>query len=666
MNDELRNFLRHSNFEQHAGSLERAGYDDLGALQTMAVHDGFAKELAEDTGIPIGHARLFRRLLSTIVDAPGAAVLQSPGRPATQANAVDPEDEYNDRSFAPEPKVGYAGKDEEPKLPPSVVCEFSVAQAGLVNSSRDEEPEAEDVPGSTSFSAAVMDHELQIRSASSIGYESEANSNAVDQQSVPSLLSHIIAHEQTPLDCLKALRALASFAYTDALLAGHTEKVLQQVLRLIELHRANQIFVRVLLKIVCNIAYNPYVASDLIAKSKIYTPLLGLAAMHENSRDVTSSASEIVARILLATRKMLKNGSRRTEVLDQLRVFIDTPLNSSREVAAMGVMLSDLITSEVVTVEEILVRLQAVARAAYDCANTATHWLSLIRQLVVGGVLPPGSLLALGSMGVVVSLSERFCSHVATQHAAIKAMCELAGSGWDGLKEFVDVRGLQRIEVALEQHGSDVEIQASGLRVLSAAMEWPKSVQLKSNFSSERAVRLATTAVAAHMGSADLLVAALELLAKYLERTHGIKGVLADGHAIQSIVNAARTQSLSITHHNAIAGNIHTAKAMGQDSPKLEVIFELPDNYQKRTVGGIVRGVTFTRAPLGMIYQKGPQLTVNRVRRKSHSHELGVENGWTIRVVDGSELKGKSFHDAEKIFLGGVSKLPQGGAEQVC
>ena len=70
---------------------------------------------------------------------------------------------------------------------------------------------------------------------------------------------------------------------------------------------------------------------------------------------------------------------------------------------------------------------------------------------------------------------------------------------------------------------------------------------------------------------------------------------------------------------------------------QLEVEFELPD--------GSVKVICFTRRPLGLDFNRHMPITMKHVRPGSQADNLGVEQGWRIRSLNGHVVTQLAFQD---------------------
>mmetsp|Transcript_99077 Transcript_99077/g.171744 ORF Transcript_99077/g.171744 Transcript_99077/m.171744 type:complete len:273 (+) Transcript_99077:159-977(+) len=60
---------------------------------------------------------------------------------------------------------------------------------------------------------------------------------------------------------------------------------------------------------------------------------------------------------------------------------------------------------------------------------------------------------------------------------------------------------------------------------------------------------------------------------------------------------------------------------------------------------------TFVRRPLGMSWKLRSPVTIDKVKKGSHADELGVQLGWQIKVIGGTDVSGQPYKKIGK-FLG--------------
>merc|ERR1712039_1056250 len=98
-----------------------------------------------------------------------------------------------------------------------------------------------------------------------------------------------------------------------------------------------------------------------------------------------------------------------------------------------------------------------------------------------------------------------------------------------GLQAFADVEGVKRIEAALRLHTGDAVLQTKGVRALSCGIQWPPDLQQKAGYVHTVGVELTKAAMSQHGDNAELQMAALEALAKYLDKMHCADEIKSSG-----------------------------------------------------------------------------------------------------------------------------------------
>lgn len=83
---------------------------------------------------------------------------------------------------------------------------------------------------------------------------------------------------------------------------------------------------------------------------------------------------------------------------------------------------------------------------------------------------------------------------------------------------------------------------------------------------------------------------------------------------------------------------------------QLEVTFQLPN--------GSSRVICFTRRPLGLDFNRHMPITLKHVRPGSHADDLGVEEGWCIRSLQGYDVTQLIFQDVYLALKEASEHLP--------
>merc|ERR1740117_344046 len=123
---------------------------------------------------------------------------------------------------------------------------------------------------------------------------------AFDRESLVAVLAHMASYEASAVESGKALRALASLAYANALTVGDHPDVLPQALRLLSLHPTEENVQINGMRALCNMAYDPNVALNRLSSPAVLGAFIGAMARKPNSKEIGAKASEAVARVVAA------------------------------------------------------------------------------------------------------------------------------------------------------------------------------------------------------------------------------------------------------------------------------------------------------------------------------------------------------------------------------
>lgn len=90
--------------------------------------------------------------------------------------------------------------------------------------------------------------------------------------------------------------------------------------------------------------------------------------------------------------------------------------------------------------------------------------------------------------------------------------------------------------------------------------------------------------------------------------------------------------------------------AAGGDERSIELVFDS---------NGGERVVRVFKKPLGVVWiQQGPRAAISKIVPQSHGSELGLQVGWTIKMIDGEDVSRKSFPEAQQTLLDSLTILP--------
>lgn len=358
----------------------------------------------------------------------------------------------------------------------------------------------------------------------------DGSPKAFNRENLSEVLAHMAEYEAMANECAKALRALSSLAYANARSVAEEEKTLPILLRVLALHRNDGAVQLTAMRALSNMAYDQAMSLQRLATPDVLAGLLEAMASNAEPKEISSRASEALARIIAAEVKPDSDGGGPAPT-EPLKLPIGLPgalcglfVAASRVEAsareALPRLLTQLSTNEVM---EPKIAAEGFVRAEQECkvATDATGWLTVAKTLSAADQAPelPAALVDAGSIRAAAGLMTRFLADSTVQLTGIEALSSLVGNRWAGLRAFADVGGMERIEEAMKSHTTDVTIQTKGVRALGSGVQWPAEVQERARYSHRRAVELTKQAMSHHSSDAELQIASLEALAKYLDKT---------------------------------------------------------------------------------------------------------------------------------------------------
>jgi hypothetical protein len=74
--------------------------------------------------------------------------------------------------------------------------------------------------------------------------------------------------------------------------------------------------------------------------------------------------------------------------------------------------------------------------------------------------------------------------------------------------------------------------------------------------------------------------------------------------------------------------------------------------------GDDTQALKFQTRPLGIVFSEKMPISIWKVKPGSHAAKLGVQTGWTIESIDGTNITGMSFDAANNVMKEQLSKLP--------
>eukprot|EP00929_Paragymnodinium_shiwhaense_P007115 TRINITY_DN111067_c0_g1_i1.p1 TRINITY_DN111067_c0_g1~~TRINITY_DN111067_c0_g1_i1.p1 ORF type:complete len:547 (-),score=152.76 TRINITY_DN111067_c0_g1_i1:149-1789(-) len=364
---------------------------------------------------------------------------------------------------------------------------------------------------------------------------------ALDRDNLESVLKHFSDYESSALETVKCLRAISSLAYADAAGVGTDRRVLEQVLRVLAIYPKDDAVQLASMRAFCNMAYAPNVALDVLSASHgVFLSLMSAMARDTGSKDIGAKAREAVARIVAA--EVNPNGVEAEPAKSPVQALPEGqgPLcglfgaaitgGSSWHSLALQLVL-ELITNEVVLPTLVARRFVATYCLARRDTVSSCGWLGLGKMLASSTDCPElaGAMVDCGAIREATALMAAHEADGSVQLAGIEGLSSFVGNRFSGLQAFADVKGMQRIEAAMRKHLEDGVLQTKGIRALASGIQWPNDMQEKSAYDWKASVELTKAAMSHHGGNSELQVAALEALAKYLDRLQCVAEVKNGG-----------------------------------------------------------------------------------------------------------------------------------------
>lgn len=376
-----------------------------------------------------------------------------------------------------------------------------------------------------------------------------------------SVCGHMAAYEASAAESGKALRALASLAYANAKEVADHPDVLTQVLRLLSFHPAEDNVQLYGMRALCNMAYEREVALGKLSSPECLSAFIGAIARKTKAGD---QACEAVARVVAAELNVDGDaeGTPKPAVPPEkgpLRVLftvVGSEDQASRDVVVQ--LVKQLVSNEVASSDLLVDRLIATAKSCQESGPAAAAWLLLAKQIAMAEIDQMSEfLITRGGITAATTTMQSQVSHAPAQLAGIEAMSGLVGTRWMGLHAFADLKGIERIEVAMTTHPTAALLQTKGIRALASGVAWPAEIQQKAAFVWRQCVKLTKTAMANLPESEELQIAGLEAVLKYLERTKKEALVDIKGDDCVDLVKAAMTR-----HSSAEKVQKHGAKIL--------------------------------------------------------------------------------------------------------
>jgi len=368
---------------------------------------------------------------------------------------------------------------------------------------------------------------------------------AFDKENLAAVITHMGRYEGSAVECGKALRALSSLAYKTASV-GEDADALSQALRLLSLHPTEENVQINGMKFLGNVAYDPKAALERLSTPAVMGALISAMARKPASKEISSKASEAVARVVAAEVGPDRVGPPPPAERGPLRALftvVEADDAAGREIVVE--LVKQLVNNEVATPDLLVQRIVDLAEPSKQTGPAAAAWLMLAKQIAMAEISSMSEgLISKGAIGAAASVMVAQNSHGPAQLAGIEAMSGLVGSRWIGLQAFAAVKGIERIEEAMAAHPDEAVLQTKGIRALASGIQWPEDIQTKASYNYRHGVKLTKEALAKHGGAEDLIVAGLEALGKYLDRVKCVEEVTQNGGA--DLIKTLVTRHISV------------------------------------------------------------------------------------------------------------------------
>eukprot|EP00929_Paragymnodinium_shiwhaense_P031345 TRINITY_DN17578_c0_g1_i4.p1 TRINITY_DN17578_c0_g1~~TRINITY_DN17578_c0_g1_i4.p1 ORF type:complete len:473 (-),score=117.02 TRINITY_DN17578_c0_g1_i4:178-1596(-) len=414
----------------------------------------------------------------------------------------------------------------------------------------------------------IASHQKQNGHGDSSSSASAGPVDDFDRSALPSVIEHLYKYEANPRECAKALKALSGLAYSATKKVAADERVLQRLLRLLDLHEDKAVRLAVM-QVLCNLAYDNDMAQGSLATEAVLAGLLG-ALVPDASGDllvlkhIASKASEALARIISAGEGIDDNGkanipARKPSPLTKLFATIVGRGDSScasrvREICAR------LTANEVVDCATIATALthDISAAAAKESARTAIAWFELTKALAGDkeqSTEEQTALIRAGAIEQALQLMDKHLHEEPVQVAGIEAMSAMVGVVWDALEVFARSAGVRQIEAALREHTGSALLQLRGLRALGSGVGWPTDLQVKSGYSWRSTLELTLAAMRQHPKDADLQLAGMDAIVKIVqEHPSCLPDLKSEG--IEEMIQGAMAQHPQAARLHTLSGAV--------------------------------------------------------------------------------------------------------------
>jgi hypothetical protein len=380
---------------------------------------------------------------------------------------------------------------------------------------------------------------------------------AFNRERLPDVSAHLSRYEASPAESAKALRALAALAYANAKQVGDDSEVMPQILRSMELHPTEEHVQTNAIRALCNMAYDPEVALKRLSTPDVFRAFVGALVRNPAAKEVSAKSCEAMARVVAA--EVSPETPKELTVLPEegpLRVLFTLVSADAEEQAARDVivqLVEQLISNEVATPDLLAERIVHTSRSCKGTGEDTAAWLALTKAIATKEISTLSECLVnRDAIRVAYEVMGSQIGHGPTQLAGIEAMSGLVGRRWVGLQRFAAVKGIERIETAMENHADVRLLQTKGIRALASGVAWPKEIQDSAGWTVKRGVELTKKAMAhkANEEGDELQTAGLEALKKYLDYSKCIDDVKAeDGDVLVQNVMARFPDKTQVQSH---------------------------------------------------------------------------------------------------------------------
>ncbi|CAE7210888.1 unnamed protein product [Symbiodinium necroappetens] len=343
-----------------------------------------------------------------------------------------------------------------------------------------------------------------------------------DRCALPSVSQHLLDYEAVPYEAAKALRALASLAYSEPVEVAKGSCI-EQLLRILRLHRDSLEILA--LRCLCHICFS--------AEAVRFLPIQVLPALLETEKEEGSKlAFEAMARILVAEAR------ERPRLSPELfRAQFQRDERDKQRAKSFKEMLFQSVQGELVPATFLAEQFLAAAPVSMrkDTEEvTAAGWLWMLAELLdtkgnkeLSEALVCQSLVK-GITTATTALMDMHTTSLNVQCQGIAALAALARKR-SGPMAIAEVSGVRRVEKALRALGDDASLSCSSISFLVSVLDWPLPAQKLCELDFARIVLLIKQAMQRHLDAVPLQVVALSGLARLLEVLACKEDVMAGG-----------------------------------------------------------------------------------------------------------------------------------------